>query len=174
MRFRIEFSAEAERDFALIFDHLFESYRSFGTRVEAALDHCEDRISNIRTGTDQLGVAPYRGEGHEDLLLGLRQLTINRAICWFDLSEAEQRARARAIFSAASITSATCWRGFSGHSFKLAPAIGAALADLALNKTARLPLDFLLARRFAKGGHRFITIIQPVRRCPQSFNQPGP
>lgn len=32
MRFRIEFSAEAERDYALIFDHLFESYRSFGTR----------------------------------------------------------------------------------------------------------------------------------------------
>jgi plasmid stabilization system protein ParE len=27
MRFRIEFSAEAERDFALIFDHLFEGYR---------------------------------------------------------------------------------------------------------------------------------------------------
>ena len=98
MRFRIEFSAEAERDYALIFDHMFESCRSFGTRVEAALDHCEDRIRNIRTGTDQLGVAPYRGEGHDDLLLGLRQLTINRAICWFDLSEAEQRARARVQF----------------------------------------------------------------------------
>jgi hypothetical protein len=48
MRFRIGFSAEAERDFALIFDHLFESYRGFGTRVEAALDHCEDRICDIR------------------------------------------------------------------------------------------------------------------------------
>ena len=40
MRFRAEFLAEAERDFALIFDHLFEGYRSFGTRVEATLDHC--------------------------------------------------------------------------------------------------------------------------------------
>ena len=48
MRFRLEFSAEAERDFALIFDHLFESYRSFGESVEAALDHCEDRIRDIR------------------------------------------------------------------------------------------------------------------------------
>ena len=65
MRFRIEFSAEAERDFALSFDQLFESYRSFGTRVEAALDHCEDRISEIRAGTDRLGAAPYRGQlGH--------------------------------------------------------------------------------------------------------------
>ena len=98
MRFRIEFSAEAKRDYALIFDHLLESYRSFGTRIEAALDHCEDRIRDIRTGTDQLGVAPYRGKGHDDLLLGLRQLTIDRAICWFDVSEAEQRVRALAVF----------------------------------------------------------------------------
>ena len=48
MRFRIDFSAEAERNFALIFDHQFESYRSFATRVEAALDHSEDRIRDIR------------------------------------------------------------------------------------------------------------------------------
>ena len=70
MRFRIEFSAEDKRDFALIFDHLFESYRSFGTSFEAALDHCEDGIRNIRTGTDQLAVAPCRGESHDDLLSG--------------------------------------------------------------------------------------------------------
>ena len=48
MRFRIEFSAEAKRDFALIFDHLFESYFSFGESVDAALDHCEARIHVIR------------------------------------------------------------------------------------------------------------------------------
>ncbi len=29
-RYAIEFSSEAERDFQLILDHLFESYRSFG------------------------------------------------------------------------------------------------------------------------------------------------
>ena len=44
MRFRIEFSAEAECDFALIFDHLFESYRNIGEIVETALDQCEVRI----------------------------------------------------------------------------------------------------------------------------------
>jgi len=30
MRFRIEFLAEAERDFALIFDHLFDSCAGYG------------------------------------------------------------------------------------------------------------------------------------------------
>ena len=40
--------------------------------------------------------------------------------------------------------------GFSSNGFKFAPFIGAALADLALDKTTRLPVDFLQARRFAK------------------------
>ena len=48
MRFRLEFSAETERDFALIFDHLFESCFSFGESVEAALDQREARIHVIR------------------------------------------------------------------------------------------------------------------------------
>ncbi len=98
MRFRIEFSAEAERDFALIFDHLFESYRSFGERVETAVDHCEARIHEIRAGADRLCAAPYRGERHDDLLPGPRHLTIDRAIYWFDVNEAEQRVRILAIF----------------------------------------------------------------------------
>ncbi len=98
MRFRIEFSAEAERDFALIFDHLFEGYRSFGESVETALDHCEDRIREIRTGGDRLCAAPYRGERHDDLLPGLQHLSIDRAIYWFDVNEAEQRVRILAIF----------------------------------------------------------------------------
>jgi len=98
MRFRIEFSAEAERDFALIFDHLFESYRSFGESVEAALDHCEDRIREIRQEADGLCAAPYWGERHNALLPGLRHLTINRAIYWFEMNEAKQRFRIVAIF----------------------------------------------------------------------------
>ena len=98
MRFRIEFSAEAEHDFALIFDHLFESYRSFGTRVEAALEHSADRIRDIRQEADRLAAALDRGERHDDLLPGLRHLTIDRAIYWFDVNEAEQRVRILAIF----------------------------------------------------------------------------
>ena len=39
---------------------------------------------------------------------------------------------------------------FTGHSFRLAPAIGAALADMGLDITARLPINFFQAGRFAK------------------------
>jgi len=98
MRFRIEFSAEAGRDFALIFDHLFESYRSLGECVEAALDHCEDRISEVRAGADRLGAAPFCGERHDYLLPSLQHLKIDRAIYWFEVNESEQRVRVLAIF----------------------------------------------------------------------------
>lgn len=98
MRLRIEFSAEAERDFALIFDHLFESYLGYGENVETALDHCEARIRDIRQEADRLASAPFRGESHDDLLPGLRHLTIGRAIYWFDVNDAEQRVRVLPIF----------------------------------------------------------------------------
>ena len=97
MRFRIEFSAEAERDFALIFDHLFEIYLGFGESVETALDHCKSRIRDIWQEADRQAYAPFRGESHDELLTGLRHPTIDRAIYWFDVNEAEQRVRVLAI-----------------------------------------------------------------------------
>ena len=62
------------------------------------MDHCEARIRNIRVGTDHLRVAPYRGDRQDDLLPGLRHLTIDRAIYWFEVDEAEQITRILAIF----------------------------------------------------------------------------
>ena len=48
MAFRIECSAEAERDFGLIFDQHLESYIGFGERAEIAIDHAEARVLEIR------------------------------------------------------------------------------------------------------------------------------
>ena len=98
MDLRLEFSAEAERDFDLIFDHLFDSYRGFGERVEAALDHAETRVMDIRAGADRILTAPHRGESHDDVLPGLRHLTIDRAIYWFDVDEARRTVRVLAVF----------------------------------------------------------------------------
>ena len=52
----------------------------------------------LRQESDQLTSAPFRGESHDDLLPGLRHLTINRAIYWFYVNEAEQPVRVLAIF----------------------------------------------------------------------------
>ena len=98
MDFRLEFSAEAERDFELIFDHLFDSYRGFGEHVVAALDHAETRVMAIRAAANRILTAPHRGERHDDVLPGLRHLTIDRAIYWFDVDEARRTVRVLAVF----------------------------------------------------------------------------
>ena len=97
MKFSIEFSVDADHDFELIFDHLFESYRSFGESIEEALDHAARRIDGIRQSANKLVVAPHRGTLHEDVLPGLRHVAIDRAIYWFQVHETEQRVRVLAI-----------------------------------------------------------------------------
>ena len=86
MAFRLEFSEQAERDFGLIFDHLLESYLGFGEGVE------------IRATANRILTAPHRGERHDDILPGLRHLTINRAIYWFDVYEERETIRILAVF----------------------------------------------------------------------------
>ena len=98
MDFRLEFSAEAERDFELIFDHLFDSYRKLGEALEDALDHAAARVMGVRAGADRLLTAPYRGKSHDDILPGLRHLTIDRAIYWFEVDEARRTIRVLAVF----------------------------------------------------------------------------
>ena len=98
IKFRLEFSAEAERDFGLIFDHLLESYVNFGESVESAVEHAAVRVLEIRATADRLLTAPHRGERHDDILPGLKHLTINRAIYWFEVSTDEKTVRILAVF----------------------------------------------------------------------------
>ena len=98
MSLRLEFSAEAERDFWLIFDHLLQSYVAFGESVESALDHAARRVFEIRANAERILTAPNRGERHDDILPGVRHLAIGRAIYWFDVDEASETVRVLAVF----------------------------------------------------------------------------
>lgn len=98
MPFAIEFSAESEHDFELIFDHLFESYIGFGESAEVALEHAARRTLEIRHAADRLATFPLRGTLRNDVLPGVRHLTIDRAVYWFDIDEAAQKVRILAIF----------------------------------------------------------------------------
>ena len=98
MDFRLEFSADAERDSALIFDRLFDCYRSFGEDVLAALDHAEARVMEVRAAAGRILAAPYRGEKRDDALPGLRRLMIDRATYWFDIDETRRTVRVLAVF----------------------------------------------------------------------------
>jgi plasmid stabilization system protein ParE len=98
MSFAVEFSAESERDFELIFDYLFASYSGFGESPEEALEHAAQRIMGIRKAADRLTAFPIRGIARDDILPGVRYLTIDRAIYWFDVDEPAKRVRILAIF----------------------------------------------------------------------------
>lgn len=98
MRFAIEFSADAERDFDLIFDHLFESYLAFGESTEKALDHAAQRVMDIRRAADRLASFPLRGTARDEVLPGIRFLAIARAIYWFDADRPARKVRIIAVF----------------------------------------------------------------------------
>ena len=98
MRFAIEFSADAERDFDLIFDQLLESYVAFGEDTEEALDHAARRVMAIRKAADRPASFPLRGTTRDDILPGIRFLAIARAPYWFDVDQAARKVRILAVF----------------------------------------------------------------------------
>ncbi len=98
MAFKVSFAADAERDFELIFDFLVESHMKFGESEEVAIERALERVQAIRKNAMSIAGAPFRGTLHDDILPGLRQVTIDRAIFWFDVAEASEQVRILAIF----------------------------------------------------------------------------
>ena len=98
MAWRVDLAAEAERDLDLIFDHLLESYLGFGEGLEEAFARAEARVREVRRAAGRLGTAPHRGERHDALLPGLRHVTVDRAVYWFEIDEAAERVRVLAMF----------------------------------------------------------------------------
>lgn len=98
MAYEIVFSAEAERDFQLIFDFLVDAHCAFGDDMANAIDQAEQRVMSIRADIDALAVNPHRGTRHDDMLPGLRHVTLGRAIIWFDIVDAEDQVRVLAVF----------------------------------------------------------------------------
>ena len=98
MILRIEFAAEAERDFALILDHLIDSYIAFGESPAEAMGRATQRLSEILDDSLRIATAPFRGQRHDDLLPGLRQLAFGMATFWFTVNEAAGLVRVLSVF----------------------------------------------------------------------------
>ncbi len=94
----LEYSLAAERDFELIFDHLFETYVDLGEDAEAALENAADRIRSVRASIDSLVRMPFIGTLRQDVLPGLRFVRMERAAVWFLPDERQERIVVAAIF----------------------------------------------------------------------------
>lgn len=98
MTWTIEVSVAAERDTDLLFEHLADRYVSFGESWTAAVAHTVECVGRILDMMERIATAPYRGEVHDDLLPGLRHLTLERAIYWYRLADDTETVRGLAIF----------------------------------------------------------------------------
>lgn len=94
----VEFSADAENDFELIFDHLVDSYTGFGEEIEEAFEHAVERLRGIRSTTQKLERAPQQGTLRDDIASGIRFVRLDKTVFWFDLDEQRQVVRVLAVF----------------------------------------------------------------------------
>ncbi|MBC2772079.1 type II toxin-antitoxin system RelE/ParE family toxin [Rhizobium sp. AQ_MP] len=98
MVFEVELSEESEIDLKQIFDHLVQSYTQLGEPLEDAVDQASERVRRIRSDIFGLGKAPYQGTLSKEIGDGLRHVTKNRAIIYFDVYEATQTIQVIAVF----------------------------------------------------------------------------
>ncbi len=98
MAWTLEFSAAAERDFEQIFDHLYSTYVEFGDSPKSAYALASERVDKIREDAHRMATAPHRGDNRDDILSGVRSLTLNGATYWFDLDDARQEITVLAVF----------------------------------------------------------------------------
>lgn len=98
MVWTVERAEACDRDLSLIFDFLVESHIGFGDDVGTAFDRAAVRIRSIEDAIDRLADAPYQGTLRPDLLPGLRSVTKDRAILYFDIDEDRRIVQLLAIF----------------------------------------------------------------------------
>ncbi|MCO6180125.1 type II toxin-antitoxin system RelE/ParE family toxin [Ciceribacter sp. RN22] len=98
MAYEVRRSAESDRDLDLIFDHLVNSYLSFGDSIVEAFSRATARVRRIEADMDALAHAPYQGTLWPEVATGLRHVTKNRAIFYFDVDDERQLVRVLAIF----------------------------------------------------------------------------
>ena len=94
----LEFSADAERDFELIFDHLVESYLEFGDDNDVALERAVQRIRDIQVSANKLALLPKQGTLRSDILEGLCFVRFEKAAFWFVPGEGQKTVRVLAVF----------------------------------------------------------------------------
>ncbi|WP_103221230.1 type II toxin-antitoxin system RelE/ParE family toxin [Roseibium marinum] len=94
----LDYSVAAERDFELIFDHLFLTYVDLGEDRESAFEHAAKRLRAIQTSIDDLVATPFIGTLRPDILPGLRFVRRDQAAVWFVAYPEQNRIFVAAVF----------------------------------------------------------------------------
>ena len=98
MVYKVVRAADVDRDFEQIFDFLVESALHFGEDVEGAFLRAETRLIEIEAALERLRDLPHQGTLRPHLGTGIRNVTKNRAIVYFDVDDTVQIVRVLAVF----------------------------------------------------------------------------
>jgi plasmid stabilization system protein ParE len=98
MAFKVIRSTEFDRDLDLIHDHLIKSYTDLGEAFTDAFNRAEGRIETIEADMETLAQSPYQGTLSPEIAPGLRHVTKNRAIFYFQVDDEEQTILVLAVF----------------------------------------------------------------------------
>ena len=98
MAFEIARSRNSIKDLDVIFDHLVESYVRLGETPADAVIIAANRVDRIRADMNAIARAPYQGTLLDHIAVGLRSVTKNKAVFYFDIDDAAQIVSILAIF----------------------------------------------------------------------------
>jgi len=98
MTYRVERAEDTDRDLELIFDFLFESFLAFGEDAESALERASRRVLAIEDAMAALGKVPHQGTLRPEFGEGLRNVTKERAVFYFEVDNEVRVVRVLAVF----------------------------------------------------------------------------
>ncbi|SFA89080.1 hypothetical protein SAMN03159496_00754 [Rhizobium sp. NFR07] len=98
MAYKVIRSEDCDRDLNLIFRHFVDSYVALGDPVTDAFDRAIRRIATVEDDMESLAIAPHQGSREPKMLPGLRHVTKNRAVFYFQLDEMSETLRVVAVF----------------------------------------------------------------------------
>ena len=100
MAYRIERSEDAGRDLEVTFDFLVENHLSLGDSAREAVRRAADRILRIEAAMESLGDLPHRGVSRSEILAGVRSLTKDGSVLYYEIREDERSVGVLAVFLA--------------------------------------------------------------------------
>lgn len=97
-RYRVRRAAAVTRDFDLIEGRLVQVYQDFGDDLESAAERAAARIGEALAYMRTFESRPHRGTEHPEIQSGIRTVTSNRFIFYFEIDEPQSEVRVLAVF----------------------------------------------------------------------------
>ena len=98
MVYKVRRAKEVTRDFDIIEDYLVRSYQGFGEDLDEAVMKAVARVEEAQAYIRTFSVHPHRGTENLAIRPGLRTVTSNRFIFYFEIDEPLSEVRVLAVF----------------------------------------------------------------------------